>query len=164
MFFICLISHRYTLDDVRFHRFVGLRGRTSDQFRWQCLQAARHIIIFMIITITVTITTTTMTMNTWLTEYMAISTFITRYCRLWKICMMMVVPINTNNHYHHQNIRMMMITMLVMTFGTTLYHHRLGPIFFCSTGHSSALPRRAEADPCTVRWQQGAAHGESSCG
>jgi len=44
--------------------------------------------------------------------------------------MMMVVPINTNNHYHHQNIRMMMITMLVMTFGTTLYHHRLGPIFF----------------------------------
>ena len=31
----------------------------------------------------------------------------------------------------------------------------------CSTGQSSALPRRAEADPCTVRWQQGAAHGES---
>ena len=29
---------------------------------------------------------------------------------------------------------MMMITMLVMTFGTTLYHHRLGPIFFAPQG------------------------------
>ena len=73
----------------------------------------------------------------------------TIFCNIMMYDIMMIIlsilyPNSTNNHNHYHDV------------GDDFWHHPVpSPSWTNSdcSGHSSALPRRAEADPCTVRWR-----------